>query len=274
MKDTSVSFIGGGNMARSLIAGLLQSGWKAGNIHISEPDERNAALLLQLDENLDLCADNQSAVEQAEVVMLAVKPQVMQTVVSEQKNALHATKPMLISIAAGITVTNLNDWSGGKLPVVRCMPNTPAMVSSGATGLYANEKVSASQKEIAESLLRAVGVTVWLENEASLDAVTALSGSGPAYHFLIMEAMQAAGEALGLDTETAQLLSLQTAFGAAKLALESPDDFATLRKKVTSPGGTTEQAIKSLEASNIREIFLQAMQAAATRSAELSRQTD
>lgn len=271
MLDISVSFIGGGNMARSLIAGLLQSGWKAENIHISEPDAGNAALLKQMDSALDLCTSNASAVNKAHVAVFAVKPQVMESVVTELKTELQNGNPMLISIAAGVTTANLDKWSGSGLPIVRCMPNTPAMVGSGATGLYANSKVSTSQKEIAESLLRAVGVTVWLDTESQLDAVTALSGSGPAYHFLVMEAMQAAGEALGLSEETAQLLSLQTAFGAAKLALESPDDFATLRRKVTSPGGTTEQAINTLEERQLRDIFLQAMQAAARRSEELSK---
>lgn len=272
MLDISVSFIGGGNMARSLIAGMLQSGWKAKNIHISEPNEQTATDLRKLDSQLDLCESGADAVEKGEVVIFAVKPQVLPSIVAGLSEALQKKQPMLVSIAAGITIGGLDESSGGGLPIVRCMPNTPAMVGSGATGLFANDRVSNSQKEIAESVLRAVGVTVWVNNEQQLDAVTALSGSGPAYHFLVMEAMQAAGEALGLEPETAQLLSLQTAFGAAKLALESPEDFATLRQHVTSPGGTTERAVQSLEANGIRELFNNAMAAAAQRSAELSQQ--
>ncbi|MDX1269940.1 MAG: pyrroline-5-carboxylate reductase, partial [Oceanisphaera sp.] len=216
--------------------------------------------------------ENAEAVAQADIVVLAVKPQILATVARELAPSIDASRHLMISIAAGLRSSDIDRWLGGNKAVVRCMPNTPALVQSGATGLYANELVSDEQRNQAESVLRSVGSTLWVDDESQIDAVTAVSGSGPAYLFLVMEAMEEAGVQLGLDREAARLLSIETAFGAAKLALESDDDPATLRQKVTSPGGTTEQAIKLMEDKQLRLIFAEAMKAAADRAAELAEQ--
>ena len=267
-----LAFIGGGNMARSLIGGLLHNGWPARNIVVSDPDPEQPARLYQLDPDLSVINDNEAAVATADVVVFAVKPQILQMVCRELADTLQQSRPLVLSIAAGIRSTDIERWCGGDLPIVRCMPNTPALVQSGATGLFANPKVSDAQRALAETLMRAVGTTVWVDDEPQLDAVTALSGSGPAYVFLVIEAMQAAGEKLGLADEVARLLAIETVFGAAKLALESPDSPATLRERVTSKGGTTERALEVLEAGGIRKLFEDALAAARKRAKELAEQ--
>lgn len=219
-----------------------------------------------------LSAEAADSVTHADVLVLAVKPQVLGEAARALAPDVQARRPLVVSIAAGVRIGDIERWLGGDLPVVRCMPNTPALVGSGATALVANARVTPAQKAVAESILRAVGLTVWLDDESALDAVTALSGSGPAYCFLVMEAMEDAGVQLGLPRETARLLALQTAFGAAKLALESQDDAATLRARVTSRGGTTEQALRVLESGGLRELMARALTAARDRSRELADQ--
>jgi pyrroline-5-carboxylate reductase len=214
--------------------------------------------------------DNISAIQHADVVVLCVKPQVMKHVIAELSDELKQRKPLIISIAAGITAKTIQEWVGSDPSVVRCMPNTPALLQCGASGLYRTKQVSDEQAQIAEQLLAAVGITLWVKDESGIDAVTAVSGSGPAYYFLFMEAMQHAGEALGLDPETAKKLTLQTALGAARMALESDDNPATLRRKVTSPGGTTEQAINAFTEGGLPELVHKAMKAASDRSEALS----
>ena len=267
-----LAFIGGGNMARSLIGGLLHNGWPARQIVVSDPDPEQPARLYQLDPDLSVINDNDAAAAAADVVVFAVKPQILQMVCRELADTLQQSRPLVLSIAAGIRSTDIERWCGGDLPIVRCMPNTPALVQSGATGLFANAKVSDAQRALAETLMRAVGTAVWVGDEPQLDAVTALSGSGPAYVFLVIEAMQAAGEKLGLADEVARLLAIETVFGAAKLALESPDSPATLRERVTSKGGTTERALEVLEAGGIRKLFEDALAAARKRAEELAEQ--
>jgi pyrroline-5-carboxylate reductase len=269
MSDHTLAFIGGGNMARSLIGGLIADGWEPSLIHVADPDPQQTKALAEhfsVITNLD----NQTAIEQADVVVLAVKPQVMKSVASELAPALARHRPLVISIAAGIREPALRGWLGEQTAIVRTMPNTPALVQSGATALYANPAVSEDQRNLAESILRAVGLTLWIDDESLMDAVTALSGSGPAYFFLFMEALQAAGSQLGLPEDTARLLTLQTAFGAVKMALESSEDAATLRRRVTSPGGTTEHAIEVFAQHNLNAIILKALQAAAERSRDLA----
>lgn len=271
MTQHNLSFIGGGNMARSLIGGLIADGWPVDRLRVADPNpEQHTALASRF--GIVTETDNHAAVQSADVVLLAVKPQVMQEAAQTIAAAVQARRPLVISIAAGIRATDLDRWLGGNCAIVRCMPNTPALVQSGATGLFANARVIAAQRNLAETILRAVGLTLWLDDEAQMDAVTALSGSGPAYFFLIMEALQAAGVQLGLPVETARLLTLQTAFGAAKMALESAEDAGTLRQRVTSPGGTTERALKIMEEGQLRELMQKALTAARDRSRELADQ--
>jgi len=268
MNDMTLCFIGGGNMASSLIGGLIADGWNPASIRVSDTDKQQLARLTQRFP-ITTTTDNKSAVEGADVVVLAVKPQVIQGVAQTLAVALSKSQPLVISIAAGISESTLRLWLGEETAIVRTMPNTPAMVQSGATGMFANTNVTDDQRSIAESILRAVGIVIWVDDEALMDAVTALSGSGPAYFFLFMEAMQAAGRELGLPEKTARLLTLQTAFGAAKMALESSEDVATLRARVTSPGGTTECALQSFQADGLEAIVRKALKAAAERSSEL-----
>ena len=269
MHTCRIAFIGGGNMGASLVGGLTADGYEPDNIIVAEPnDERRASLAARF--RVGTTADNREAAQEADVVLLAVKPQALRAVAEGLQDPIQHRKPLVISIAAGIRETDLQAWLGGDVALVRTMPNTPALIQTGATVLHAAPQVSAEQRDLAESILRAVGLTLWVEDEALLDAVTALSGSGPAYFFLVMETLAQAGERLGLPPDTARLLTLQTAFGAAKMALESSDDPATLRRHVTSPGGTTERAIETLEDGGIHELFRRALTAARDRSRELS----
>jgi len=271
----TITFIGAGNMARSLIAGILQeSSSQDGSTHsirVSDPSESQLAGITENWASINSYANNAEAIEGADVVVLAVKPQIMQMVCEPLQEKFEAQNPLIISIAAGINLENLEKWLGDYSPaVVRCMPNTPALVQSGMTGLYANDQVSEEQRNLSETIMRAVGSTLWLDNEDLMDTVTAVSGSGPAYFFLVMEAMQDAAQKMGLNAEDARLLVLQTAFGAAKLALESSDDASVLRQRVTSKGGTTEAALKKLIDGGLPSIFEEALVAAAIRSKELS----
>lgn len=265
----TICFIGGGNMAQSLIGGLIHNGYDNQHIIVSDPDSSRLQQLAEL-YSVRTSEDNLPAVEVADVLVLAVKPQVLAQVCQQLEPAVQQKQPLVISIAAGIRSTDIERWLGGNLPVVRTMPNTPSLIQAGATGLYANASTSSEQKTIAEQILKAAGLTLWVEKEDLLDAVTALSGSGPAYYFLIMQAMQRAGEKLGLDAHSADLLARQTALGAARMATEGEDDPATLRAKVTSKGGTTAAAIASFEASQLDDIILRALTAARDRATELA----
>jgi pyrroline-5-carboxylate reductase len=269
MNHHTIAFIGGGNMAASLIGGLLADGWPAQRMRVADPDPAQLERLGRQYAQVVLTQDNSQAAQEADIVLFAVKPQMSRSAIQGLAEDLKAASPLIISIAAGVRCDDITRWLGGGLAVVRCMPNTPALVRSGATGLYAGAGVTEEQREQAESILRAVGLTLWFEDEAQLDAVTAVSGSGPAYFLLVMEAIEAAGVRLGLPREAARLLTLQTAFGTAKLALESPEDTATLRRRVTSKGGTTERALEQLEAGHIMALFDKALRAAAARSREL-----
>lgn len=269
MTDSRLAFIGGGNMARSLIGGLIADGWNPDRIGVADPDPQQTDRLAQRF-SVATTQDNRSAVEHADAVVLAVKPRVIKSVAGELAEVIAAQRVLVISIAAGIRETALRGWLGKDTAIVRTMPNTPSLVQSGATALYANPNASAAQRNLAESVLRAVGLAIWVDDEDLMDAVTALSGSGPAYFFLFMEALQDAGIRLGLPADTARLLTLQTAFGAAKMALESTEDAAVLRQRVTSPGGTTERALEYFRQHGFEETVLGALQAAAERSRELA----
>ncbi|HBQ45313.1 MAG TPA: pyrroline-5-carboxylate reductase [Thiomicrospira sp.] len=267
--NKKIAFIGAGNMAISLIKGLLASGYDVTKIIATSPSESNRQQVMQ-SVGVRCIESNIEAITQSDIVVLAIKPQVLASVCSNIEDTVIKHKPLVISVAAGIRSTDINRWLGGNCAVVRCMPNTPSMIQTGATGLFANSLVSTEQKSDAENILRAVGLTVWVDSDEDIDSVTALSGSGPAYYFLFMESMQQAAENMGLDKKTAKLLTIQTAFGAAKMALESADSCEDLRKKVTSPNGTTEQAIKSFEANQLPEVVSQAMLAAKNRAISLA----
>lgn len=263
----TIGFIGGGNMAASLIGGLINAGIAAADIYVAEPDSVRLKTLKQ-QYKINTSTDNNTTLN-CEIVVLAVKPQLLKTV-CQQLDRTSLAGTLFISIAAGVTSGDIDRWLNHDVAIVRCMPNTPSLLQTGASGLFANARVSAAQKLQAEKILSAVGIVAWVDDEAQLNAVTAVSGSGPAYFFLLMEAMQQAGEQLGLPAEVAQTLVLQTALGAARMASESERSPAELRQQVTSKGGTTEQAILSFQAANFHQIVFQALQAASDRSISLA----
>ncbi|GBE08987.1 pyrroline-5-carboxylate reductase [bacterium BMS3Bbin11] len=264
----TLGIIGGGNMAESLIGGLLASAHKASAIQVSEPD-KNRREYLSTEYGIH-CLDNNSVLAgQSDILLFAVKPQLLRQVAEPLKQVVQAKHPLIISIVAGVRSSDLDHWLGGGLAIVRIMPNTPALVRAGASGLYANHLVNTQQRDLAESILRSVGITVWLENEAQMDIVTALSGSGPAYIFRVIEAMEEVATRAGLERETSRLLAIETVLGAARLAMESDDTPAELRCKVTSPRGTTEKGLQQLELGNIEQLFDNAINAAIDRSREM-----
>jgi pyrroline-5-carboxylate reductase len=270
MDQTNISFIGCGNMGQSLIGGLVANGHNPDTIHAADPDPAKRDLISK-QYKVRVYAENTRAIEHARVIVLAVKPQLIMQTLSGMATEIRKKSPLIISIAAGIRLATLETAIGDILPVVRVMPNTPALVGAGASALYANPNVTREQRQLAESIMQSAGLAVWLENESAMDTVTALSGSGPAYFFLIMEVMEKAAIQLGLPANQARLLTIQTALGAAKMAAESKVDAATLRQQVTSPGGTTERALKVLmEKGNIEVLFLEALLAAKRRSEELA----
>jgi len=272
MSTPRIAFVGGGNMAASLIGGLRAQGIPASVIRASDPgtDRRTE---LEATHGIRAFADNAQAIAGADLVVLAVKPQVMQAVCRDLAAHLQANQ-LIVSIAAGINCASLQAWLGEQTPrsIVRSMPNTPSLLRQGVSGLFANDQVTDTQKQQAEQLLSAVGLALWLDKESLIDAVTAVSGSGPAYFFLMIEAMTAAGERMGLPRDTAAQLTMQTALGAARMACENDLEAAELRRRVTSPNGTTEAAIKAFQAGGFESLVEQAMAAAAQRSAELAEQ--
>ena len=267
MNRDRIAFVGAGNMARALAGGLLRAGARAADLIAADPVAQQREQLAAL--GVAVCDDNAEAIESASVVVLAVKPQVMRDVVVAL--APNVTQQhLVISIAAGVPIGALEQWLPVARSIVRCMPNTPALYGAGITAMYANAAVTARQRALAESVLAGAGEVVWVQDESQLDAVTAVSGSGPAYYFYLMEAMQRAARTLGLDDDLARKLTLATAHGAAVMARESRDGVAQLRKNVTSPGGTTERAISVLDARSVAGAFEDAIVAAAKRSRELA----
>ncbi len=267
-----VALIGGGNMTRALIGGLLRQGMDPALITVAEPNEATRTAL-ERDFGIGTTADNNAAIARARVVVLAVKPQIMASVASALAPALRASRPLVISIAVGIRAAALLSWIGTGVPVVRAMPNRPALVGAGATGLYASESVDAKGRELAGKLLAAAGVVVWVPNEDDLELVTALSGSGPAYFFRLAEVMAEKAAAMGLDPAVARQLAAQTLAGAGALvAAETAPDLARMSAEVASKGGTTEAALNRFAALGLDGLVAEAMQAAATRSRELADQ--
>ncbi len=268
MKDKRIAFIGAGNMGRAIIGGLVNDGYPSELITAADPEAEAAAAPLA-GYGVGVGADNHAAVAGADIVVLSIKPQVMAGVCRDLAAAL-APGTLVVSIAAGIRLASLQAWLGDTVQLVRAMPNTPALIGCGAAALAAGARVTDEQRSQAENVLRAVGLTVWLDEEAQIDAVTALSGSGPAYFFLLMETLQQAGEGLGLDEEQTRMLTLQTALGAARLALEAGTDPGVLRRQVTSPGGTTEAALAVLTGAGLDETVARALTAARDRSIALA----
>ena len=268
-----VAFIGGGNMARSLVGGLVSRGGDPAAIHVADPAEAARSALAR-DFGVRVHADGAGAVAAAGTWVFAVKPQVMREACEALADRAQAARPLVVSIAAGITSAQLDGWLGGGLPVVRAMPNTPALLGAGVTGLYANPAVDGAGRERARALLAAAGETVWIDDEALMDAVTAVSGSGPAYVFLLAEAMQAAGEAEGLPADAARTLTLHTVLGAARMLVEGDVDAVELRRRVTSPNGTTQAAIEAFEAGGFRALVRDAIHAARERGRALSAAND
>ncbi|HOV56566.1 MAG TPA: pyrroline-5-carboxylate reductase [Rhodanobacteraceae bacterium] len=264
-----LAFIGGGNMARSLVGGLVRAGEAAARITVAEPHAPLREALAR-DFGVATGTDNAAAADGAAAIVLAVKPQVMRPVCEELASAVQRDRPLIVSIAAGIRVEQLQHWLGGGVAVVRSMPNTPALIGAGAAGLYADPHCSAAQRALAERILGAAGLCVWIEREDLMDAVTALSGSGPAYFFLLVEALEDAAVEQGLPRETARLLATQTAFGAGRMLREDGAAPATLRERVTSPKGTTQAALDSFAGDGFRAIVARAVAAAVQRGRELS----
>ena len=264
-----LAFIGGGNMARSLVGGLVAAGVDPATIRVADPSEA-ARTALAGDFGVRVFASAADAAAGAGTWVFAVKPQVMREVCTGLSDAAQAIRPLVVSIAAGITATQLDRWLGGGLPVVRAMPNTPALLGAGVTGLFANARVDAAGRTRAGQLLASAGVTVWIDDESRMDAVTATSGSGPAYVFLLAEAMEDAAIAEGLPPDAARTLAQQTLLGAARMLVESGEAPAELRRRVTSPGGTTQAAIEAFEAGGFRDLVACAIRAATRRGGELS----
>ncbi|MCG9492620.1 pyrroline-5-carboxylate reductase [Acinetobacter pittii] len=265
--NSNICFIGGGNMAQALIGGLISRGLPPTRITVSDPVEQIRQLLQE--KEVYVTQDNVAAIKNADVVVLAVKPQVLATVLRPLKGLL--SDKLVISIIAGAeiqTISNLIDSNR----VVRVMPNTPALVQTGAHGIYANDVVGTSDRELTSQILAATGLTIWVNSEAQIDAVTAVSGSGPAYFFYLMESMIRAGKNLGLDEKVATALTLQTALGAAQMAITSSNTPSELRKNVTSPNGTTQAALEVFDRAQISQNIQSALAAAQKRSQELAQE--
>ena len=266
--DHTISFIGGGNMARSLIGGLLARGWRAQQIVVADPlPAQRDALRAQF--AVRVTDDNAAAAHEADILVLAVKPQEMRRAAEGIRTSLAGRRPLLISVAAGIRASDIQRWLPG-VPIVRSMPNRPALQGCGMTGLFATSDVSAERRNQAEQILGAVGATLWLEREQHMDVVTAVSASGPAYFFLLIEMLEHAGVAQGLSPQVSRRLAIETAYGSGAMARAASESPAVLREQVTSKGGTTAAALQVLEERDVREAFDAAVAAATRRAAELA----
>ena len=265
-----VAFIGGGNMTRAIVLGMLRNSYPPGNILVSEPDAgRRAALEAEMD-GVTLSASNAEVARRADTVVLAVKPQVLPAACKDLAATVQVSRPLIVSIAAGTRGADIDAWLGGNFAVVRVMPNQPALLGRGVAGLVGNKRTSEPELERAERIIEATGTVVRVGSEAEIDAVTAVSGSGPAYFFLLIDMLARGGAKLGLDADTALTLAIETARGAAAIAREEDESMEALIARVRSPGGTTAAALDSLDADGIRAIFERALEAARDRAAELA----
>jgi pyrroline-5-carboxylate reductase len=273
IRDIQVRFIGAGNMATSLISGLLNKGFNTGHIKATNPNY-NQREYIRKQFNIQVFDDNNEHFGWPDVVVMAVKPQVMKTALTEIRDNIHHVQPLVVSVAAGITTEQMQAWLQQPTAIIRTMPNTPAAIGQGAIGMFANPHVTDTQRQMCEQMMDAMGTSVWVTEETDMDIVTALSGSGPAYFFTFIKAMQTAAEELGLSPENARLLTQQTAVGASLLAERSDLTMAELIEQVTSPQGTTHAALNRFHELNIDDIVKQAVTAACQRSAELSADSD
>ena len=273
LNNQKIGFIGAGNMATSLIGGLIQSGFSGKSIYAFDANQDRLHWVEQ-EFAIHTTDNNTDLIQQVDVCVVALKPQVLKQVLMPLIKDFNDSKPLIISVAAGITIRNLESWSGMNCPIIRVMPNTPALVGCGASGLYTNPNssvaASTSQRVVAESIVEAVGIVAWADTESQIDTITALSGSGPAYFFYMMEVMVKAAIQNGLSEHSARELCIQTALGAAKMANEQDIDLETLRKNVTSPGGTTEQGINAMQDNNFELIMQKTLDAAQQRSIDLA----
>ena len=270
MINHKVGFIGGGNMARAIAGGLLRGGMHATDVYLSEPREGQRDLLRRELYGVQVSEDNESVARKAEVLVFAVKPQILKPVCLQLAAAVQARQPIIISIAAGPRVDDIDRWLGGGLSVVRVMPNQPALIDQGISALYANPRASAGARQLAETIMSAVGQVVWVDNEADIDAVTAVSGTGPAYFYLLIDIMIRSAVDFGLDETTARALAVETARGATSLAAAETESMSAMIERVRSPGGTTTAAFEYLEAAEVRGIFANAIKAARERATELA----
>lgn len=269
MKNFSIAFIGAGNLTRALIGGLLSTHYDANKIWAADPFAEKLAAL-QRGFGIQVTENNSQVVAECEVVVLAVKPDRVREVCLEIREQVISRQVLVISVAAGVTLSLLKEWLTPKAAVVRAMPNTPVMVGAGVTGLLSNDEVSSTQRDLAEVLFRAVGIIIWLEQEKQMDLICAISGCGPGYLFLIMEAIADVAKKQGLSEAVARLLISQTFLGSARLALESTTPLTELRRQVTSPGGVTEKIISLLEDGGIRRLLENAIEEAVKKSGEIA----
>lgn len=261
-----ITFLGGGNMANALIGGLIRQGFAGSDIEVIEPSAENRQRLAQAF-GVTVCEQVAAAPLTGDLLVLAVKPQQMQAAIAPLQGRLH--QQVVVSIAAGLRIASLSAWLGGYQKIVRCMPNTPAMIGAGVTGLCATDSVSFNERAAAERVLQAAGATLWVEDEAQMDAITAVSGSGPAYVFMFIEAMQEAARELGFSDGQSRQLALDTVLGAAKLAAASDEPASVLRERVTSKGGTTEAALQTMTAQGVKAGIIAGIMAAQARGKAL-----
>lgn len=271
MTNNTIAFIGAGNMSRAIIAGLVANGYPADKIIAANPSSGKLDALRQ-DFAITTTQDNIQACSQADLVVLAVKPHLIQQVCQQLAQQVNLTDKCFVSVAAGVNIEPMQTALGFAAPVIRCMPNTPSQLGLGVSGMFASQQVSDKQKQLADTLMASVGIVQWLKNEADIDDLIAVSGSGPAYFFAFMEAMQAKAIALGFDKQQARALVQQTALGAAQMVVENGDEeIATLRENVTSKGGTTQQALTTFAQGGLPELVDKAMQAAKDRAIAMAK---
>ncbi|TDR18472.1 pyrroline-5-carboxylate reductase [Marinicella litoralis] len=273
IQDIRIRFVGAGNMAASLMGGLINKGMTASQMTASDPGQNQRDYIERQFQILTF-GDNNAHFGMPDIVIIAVKPQIMKQVLQDVASSIRRTHPLVISVAAGITTDQMAQWLGLDLPIVRAMPNTPALIGQGAIGMFANQLVTKEQLLMTEQVMDAVGTSIWVTEEGNIDAVTALSGSGPAYFFMFMQYLQQAGQKLGLSETNAALLAKKTAIGSALLAERSPESLQQLKDRVTSPNGTTAAALESFTENNIEQVIEQALNAANDRSIALSKEFD